>query len=164
MIKIENNVFTSFLSLLNVKFTRKYANKYFNEHPHKYNLFGLSKLLSDYGVKNAGIRVKDKKQDLYDVETLFIAHFGNDFVVVDKTWKDKVSYHWNGKKMTVSSDSFLEVWDGIILLAETFPESIEPDYKKHKKEVLLVLAQKVLLFIAIFLILLFFLYSQYFVS
>lgn len=36
----KTNVFTEFLSLLKVKHTNEYADKVFNEHPHKNNLLG----------------------------------------------------------------------------------------------------------------------------
>ncbi len=55
------NTLTSILSLLNVRYTSKYANRYFNEHPYKYSLFGLSKMLTHYGVHNVGIKVSDKE-------------------------------------------------------------------------------------------------------
>ena len=41
------NTFIAFLELLRVKHTNDFSNKFFNEHPHRYNLFGLSKILSD---------------------------------------------------------------------------------------------------------------------
>ena len=75
------NVFVAFLDLLKVKHTSDFSNKYFNEHPHKYNLFGLSKMLSDYGVENAGTRIEDKEKDIFNIELPFIAHIGSDFVV-----------------------------------------------------------------------------------
>ena len=63
--------------------------KFFNEHPHKYNLFGLSKMLSDYGIENAGTRIEDKENDIFNIECPFIAHVGGDFVVVYKTLTPK---------------------------------------------------------------------------
>jgi hypothetical protein len=39
------------LELLGVKHTKEFSNRYFNEHPHKYNLFGISQMLSDYGIE-----------------------------------------------------------------------------------------------------------------
>jgi len=57
MMKDGQNTFTAFLDLLKVKHTKEFSDRYFNEHPHKYNLFGLSKMLSDYGVENAGTRM-----------------------------------------------------------------------------------------------------------
>jgi len=30
------------------KHTKDFSNRFFNEHPHKYNLLGLSKMLSDF--------------------------------------------------------------------------------------------------------------------
>jgi len=48
--KKRQNIFVTFLELLKVKHTTAFSNQYFNEHPHKYNLFGLSKMLSKYGI------------------------------------------------------------------------------------------------------------------
>ena len=124
-----NNVFVSFLELLKVKHTKQFSNQYFNEHPHKYNLFGISKMLSDYGVENAGTRIEDKEKDIFNIECPFIAHIGSDFVVVYKIENDKVHYLWNGKKIIIPVSEFIESWTGIILLAETTPDSIEPDYQ-----------------------------------
>ncbi len=50
--KNHENIFTSFLSSLGVKYTYEYANKHFNEHPNKYNLLGISQMLSEYGIAN----------------------------------------------------------------------------------------------------------------
>ncbi|MDR0864404.1 MAG: hypothetical protein LBO74_05665, partial [Candidatus Symbiothrix sp.] len=142
------NVFTSFLKLLGVKHTNEFSNKYFNEHPHKYNLFGLSKMLSDYGIANAGTKIQDKETDLFNIELPFIAHLGSEFVVVYKIDTDKVHYLWNGKNISIPVDDFLQAWTGIILLAEPNSNSIEPGYKEHKKKELLNSIQKYLLLFA----------------
>jgi len=60
----QQNIFVSFLTLLNVKHTTAFSNQYFNEHPHKYNLLGLSKMLSEYGVEHAATRITDKEKDI----------------------------------------------------------------------------------------------------
>jgi hypothetical protein len=59
------NILVSFLELLKVKHTKSFSNQYFGEHPHKYNLFGISKMLSDYGVKNGGAKVEDKEKNIF---------------------------------------------------------------------------------------------------
>ncbi|MDR0866090.1 MAG: thioredoxin domain-containing protein [Candidatus Symbiothrix sp.] len=145
MYKTGDNVFTSFLHLLQVKHTRKFSNQYFNEHPHKYNLFGLSKMLSDYGIENAGTKIPDKETDLYAIELPFIAQVGNEFVIVHTIDTDKVHYLWNGKKTSIPVADFLQAWTGIILLAEPNSNSIEPEYKEHKKKELLNSIQNYLL-------------------
>jgi len=38
----EENIFVSYLALLGLRYTESFSNQYFNEHPHKYNLFGFS--------------------------------------------------------------------------------------------------------------------------
>jgi protein-disulfide isomerase len=145
MNKTRDNVFTAFLHLLQVKHSKAFSNKYFNEHPHKYNLFGISRMLSDYGVENAGTKITDKETDIFNIELPFIAHFGNDFVVVYKINSDKVDYIWNGKNMSVPVSEFLQAWSGIILLAAPATHSIEPDYKENRKKELLNAMQKSLL-------------------
>jgi len=127
------NVFVSFLNLLDVKHTKAFSNRYFNEHPHKYNLFGLSKMLSDYGIENVATRIADKEKDIVDIETPFIAHFGGDFAVVHQVESDKVSLIWRGSNHVLPVAEFIEAWSGIVLLAEPSEKSGEPDYQEHRK-------------------------------
>jgi len=143
-----DSVFVSFLKLLEVKHTGEFSNRYFNEHPHKYNLFGISKMLSDYGVENAGTRIADKEKDLFNIECPFVAHIGSDFVVVYKIESDKVHYLWNGKKINILIEQFLKSWSGIILLTEAAPDSGEPDYQEHRKKELFGITQKSILILA----------------
>lgn len=71
-------ILSAYLSLLKVKHTARYANKLYNEHPYKYSLFGLSKMLSEYKVPNAGVELLDKEQGISDLEAPFIAYAGNE--------------------------------------------------------------------------------------
>ncbi len=91
------NVFTTFLNYLGVKYTESFSNKFYAEHPHKYNLYGLSSMLSDYKIENAGIQCNDKKNALSEMEYPFIAHVGADFSVVYKIISGDVYYIWRGK-------------------------------------------------------------------
>lgn len=149
--KKSQNVFITFLKLLNVKHTKSFSTKYYNEHPHKYNLFGLSKMLSDYGVENAGTKIKDKENDLFNIETPFVAFTGNDFVTVYKVSSENVSYIWNGKDISISPTEFIQQWTGIVLLAETNENSIEPIYKENRKKERFGFFQKILLLASVLL-------------
>ena len=142
-----NNTFVTVLALLGVKHTRSFSDQYFNEHPHKYNLYGLSKMLTDYGIPNDAIRIEDKENDLFHIECPFVAQLGS-FVVVHKVESDKVHYLWNGKKISISVSAFIKAWSGVILLAETSSDSIEPDYTEHRKKSLVHMAQQSILAIA----------------
>ena len=62
MNKKRGNTFVTLLSLLGVKYTESFSEQYFNEHPHKYNLYGLSKMLTDYGIRNVATRIEDKEK------------------------------------------------------------------------------------------------------
>jgi len=150
----QQNTFTTFLELLKVKHTRGFSNKFYNEHPHKNNLFGLSKMLSDYGVENGGIMIPDKNNDISEIETPFIAQFSGDFVVVDNVDANKVSFLWKGMRHAMQVDKFVLAWTGIALIAEASCKSGEPDYMKHRKAELIELLKKIAFFSACGLILL----------
>ena len=143
-----SNVFVTLLELLKVKHTQEFSNRYFNEHPHKYNLFGISKMLSDYGVENAGTRIVDKENDLPNIELPFIAFWGGDFIVVYKLDSNKVHYWRNGKSLSTPINEFVGAWSGIILLAETTSKSIEPDYLEHRKKEVFAIALKTVIILA----------------
>lgn len=54
---MKDNILISFLHLLKIKYTKQYSNRIYAEHPHKYNLFGLSSMLSGYGIENVGLKI-----------------------------------------------------------------------------------------------------------
>jgi len=162
-----NNTFTSFLELLKVRHSRSFSEQYFNEHPHKNNLYGLSKMLSDYGIRNAATQIEDKENDLFNIACPFVAYMGGDFVVVNNVETrhtlsstgetgetgeigetGKVHFVRNGKKIVIPVSQFIRSWSGIALLAEPSPDSCEPEYKAHRKKDLLTIAQKSILALA----------------
>ncbi|MDR1115121.1 MAG: hypothetical protein LBL33_03035 [Tannerella sp.] len=147
------NTFVTFLDILGIKHTKSFSAQYFNQHPHKYNLFGLSEMLSDYGIRNGATRIEDKVNDIQEIQTPFIAHTGNDFVMVNKVETDKVHYLWHSKKITIPISKFVDMWSGVILLAETSINSGEPDYAAHRTKDLLTFAQQSILVVACALIL-----------
>ncbi|MDR3218979.1 MAG: hypothetical protein LBU22_08410, partial [Dysgonamonadaceae bacterium] len=108
-------------------------------------MFGLSKMLSDYGVENAGTKISDKEHDIFEIQTPFIAQFGGDFVPVYQIDSEKVQYIWKGKTTAMAIDKFLDAWSGVILLAEPAENAGEPAYKTNQKTELLHAAQQYLL-------------------
>ena len=53
-----------------------------------------------------------------------------------------------GKSLVVPISQFIQSWSGVVLLAETSPDSGEPDYTTHRKKELFSIAQKSILAIA----------------
>ncbi len=130
----KKNVFVSMLSLLDVKYTSKFSNKYFNEHPNKNNLLGISQMLNTYGIKNEGIKIHDKEENIFNLETPFIAHTGSDFVPVYKISSEKISYISRNGRVSITPTEFCNFWTGITLFVEPDKSSIEPDYVEHRKK------------------------------
>lgn len=129
---MHKNVFTFFLKKLKIKHTLLYSNCIYEEHPHKYNLYGISQMLYSYNIPNTGIQVTDK--NIYSLPTPFIAHIKTDFVVVNNVKDGNVNYYWNNRNITISEKQFQDLWTGFALIAEPTNDSGEPNYKKHIKD------------------------------
>lgn len=132
---------STYLHELHIPFTRSYADKLFAEHPYRYNLYGLSDMLSVYKIENAGIQVEDK--DLRELASPFVAHVSNDFVVVRQMSDQAVDYVWREKEISVPVDEFKKLWSGIALVAEPGESSREPEYEKHRETALVNSVQKI---------------------
>lgn len=123
------NILITFLQALKVKHTVVYASKVFEEHPYRYSLLGLSELLDEYQIPNVGVRVKHK--NIFRLNTPFVAHIANDFVVVDKVIENKIGYYWKGRYLNSTIEEFNKLWDGIALIAEPEGHSMEPEFWKN---------------------------------
>jgi hypothetical protein len=77
------------------------------------------------------------EKDIYEIETPFVAHIGNDFATVYRVDREKIHFKLNGRDINLPVNKFLAAWSGIVLLAEAKPDAGEPDYKKHRKKELL---------------------------
>lgn len=128
LLGFERNIFMFLLYLLGVKFNRTFTRKYYEQHPYKYSLYGLSSMLKNYGVASKGLRITDKN-DLFKLPLPFIANFSNEFVLVNKITSDYISFLWRDRIIKISIAQFNESWSGIVLLADKLESSIEPNYK-----------------------------------
>lgn len=116
-----------FLDFMDVKYSNSYSDAYYNEHPYKTTLYGLSQMCSHYGIENVVLEVD--KSELIKIDTPFITSLNNDFALIFCI-SESVSYYSDGKIMHVSIDEFIEKNSGIVLVAEKKEFSIELDYKK----------------------------------
>lgn len=128
------NTFVALLKKLNVKFTKKYTNEFYESHPNKENMLGLSQMLDVYKIDNEGGLIENI--DTFDIKSLttpFVAHLSTGFAVVYNVG-DKIKCILNGNKIEMAQSTFKTSWSGNVLLAKVNNSSIEPDYLEHKKE------------------------------
>lgn len=148
----QQNIFSSFLKELGVKFT-SYADKAYESHPYKNTLYGISDLLTKYNIENNGIRVN--QSDLFEMDIPFIVYINNDFAIVKEVSQREVKYILDGKKYTISIEEFFISWSGIALIANINNKSIEPNYKEHLQKDLLQKSKNISLIILSFTFILF---------
>ena len=128
-----------FLDSLEVPNTSLFAEKLYYEHPHRYNMYGLKKMMDVYGVKTLGVRIESK--DLLSLNYPCILHTYGDFVIGLDCGADTITFLQNGKRVTFSHDVFKQTWTGNALVVEETTEADEPNYKSHHKEEILAKAK-----------------------
>jgi len=153
MNKDPQNIFIEILNELGIKHTRSFSVKYFNEHPHKNNMYGISKMLSDYHIENEGLRINDKSGVFSELEPPFIAQNTGDLVTVTKNTPEKVEFLWHKKRISVLTDEFIKHWSGVVLLVESDKDSGEPNYQEHRKQDIIFTIKKTILALTVILFL-----------
>lgn len=119
-----------FLDALEIDYTRHFASTLYQEHPHKYNMYGLKKMLDVYGVKTLGVCFNTK--DLSELTFPCILHIYGDFIIGVGCDADTITYRQYGKETTVGHDVFKRMWTGNALVVEETTDAVEPDYKKNR--------------------------------
>lgn len=126
------NIIEILLDQLEVKYTHAYITKLYNEHPHKYNMYGLFDILHLYNINAVGITVKDK--DYAKLSFPCILHINNGFVVVTKLYDKIITYYWNGRQLSLPIESFNMMWTGNAIVIDGDSDASEPNYIDHLHE------------------------------
>lgn len=142
-----------YLNLLGVPYTEKYALEQFNSMPFP-TMFGLKKLLEEYGIDSEGYHLNDKTE-IDKIDTPFLAGTAGGYIIISDINTDTVSYVTQGITETVPRDDFFTAWDGNIFLS--FPKSTacEPDYNLHRRLDFFTKAKKWILAAGIFTLILY---------
>ena len=144
----ESSLLSDFLEQLGVPHTRSYSDERFKSMPFP-TLFGLQKLLAEYGVESQGIRV-DNTAGITQLSVPFLAKTVGGFVIVTACTEAEINYISFGEPEQMAFDEFTKVWGGIAFLAFPKPDACEPEYGEHRRiEIVNSSKQWVLLAIAI---------------
>lgn len=131
------NPLNQILRILSVKHTEDFTIQYYERHPNKYNLLGISQMLDTYQVENIGVNIPLTADAISKIESPFLACISNRFVIVTHITNEKVSYLFEDNDITIPIENFLKIWSGDALLFAKTEDSIEPEYTKHQKDYLL---------------------------
>lgn len=123
------SLFSDFLGQLGVRHTESYSDSRCASMPFQ-SMFGLSKLLADYGIPSEGVSIADK-DELSALTPPFLADTPGGFVIVTSVGPGQVGYISWGEAETVDAADFKRAWNGVALLAYPDEHSVEPGYDGH---------------------------------
>ena len=129
-----------YLTALNVPHTDDYSNSRFDSMPFK-TMFGLTKLLEEYGVKSEGYMLEDK-DEIARITPPFLARTPAGYTIVTAVTPQNVSYLTQGVAETVPLQEFKAGWDGNVVLSYPEPSAKEPDYAIHARIAFFMKAKK----------------------
>lgn len=124
-----STIFTLLLSELAVKHTGTFSNDKFRSMPFK-SLFGLEKLLQEYGIESCCFKVKSKEQ-LATIPTPYLAQTDDGIKVVSGFSSDSVSISDSESAVTLPIHEFYNRCTGIVMGVYPTESAIEPDYTSH---------------------------------
>lgn len=119
------------LSLLEVPYTKNYLRTFFVTNPNKGNLLGYANVLSHYGIASQAIRLADINA-IKNEYIPCVASYDNDFVIIENIHKGKIELFTSQKSLYLTTDEFIEKWNGVLLLFERNEHYGEPFFDEHK--------------------------------
>lgn len=129
---METNLLTDLLAQLKVPHTDGYTTEQLNAMPFQ-TLFGLKKLLEDYGVESAAWHFDDKS-GLTQLTPPFIAVTKGGLVIVTDITGADVGYLTQGVAERMPTPDFLMGASGSVMTFEVRPGAREPEYGLHCRE------------------------------
>jgi hypothetical protein len=107
-----DNLFIQILEILSIKYTKDFTLRFYEKHPHKNSLFGLSEMLRYYKIENVAAEIQKTQECLSSLDVPFVAYVDHEFVLVRHVSTEAIIYSWRGKNITLSIPVFLERWSG----------------------------------------------------
>lgn len=129
-----------YLTLLGVPFTEKYTEERLRKMPFP-TMFGLSKLLEEYGIESEGYSLTDK-EEIDRISAPYIAKMNEGYVIVTGNDGSEVSYITEGVEERMPREGFLNAFDGRVFLSFPSAGAAEPEYHLHRRLDFLMQAKK----------------------
>ena len=135
-----HTLFSDYLEALGVPHTVGYSNSRFADMPFQ-TLFGMTKLLEEYGIKSEGYLLEDKNE-ITKITPPFLADTPEGFTIVTDISQNKIDYLTYGVAETMPLEEFKKAWNGYVLLSYPSSDACEPSYAEHSRIEFLMHAKK----------------------
>ena len=127
---IHPSVFSLLLEALGVPYTRRYSERRFTTMPF-HTMFGLTRLLDEYGIESQGIRLDDRSQ-VHSLPVPFMAQMTDGFTVVTSLGSASVEVAAEQGHSSMPLADFMQHWSGVALLTAPRRGASEPGYRLHR--------------------------------
>ncbi|CAK7015648.1 MAG: hypothetical protein PARBB_01264 [Parabacteroides distasonis] len=88
-----DNLFIQILEILSIKYTKDFTLRFYEKHPHKNSLFGLSEMLRYYKIENVAAEIQKTQECLSSLDVPFVAYVDHEFDWYDMFLPRQSSIH-----------------------------------------------------------------------
>lgn len=124
------------LSILKVKIRKVSVRRYLQPHPDYPSLKSICDFFKNFHIDYYPLKMEEK--ELFGLSEPFIAHCnegGGKILLIYKIGNKRVVYADSDRgRKEVSTDWFLKVWSGVVILLEPKEKSGEQDYNEKRKD------------------------------
>lgn len=135
MTRNERTILSDWLELLGVPYTPAYTDNRFATMPF-HTVFGMQQLLKEYGVGCDALRLTDRRA-IDQLTPPFVAQTPEGMVIVTSVSASTIDYVSQGERETIGRNEFDKVWNGVVVRAFPTTQSREPDYRLHRRDMLM---------------------------
>ena len=127
----QHTLLSDYLNCLGVPFTDGYTRRRMVSMPFQ-TLFGISKVLEDYGVESEGYRLGNV-DEIRSLTPPFVARTAGGLVIVTSMDDRTITYITQGQTESMPLDEFKKAWCGVVMLSFPDADASEPDFADHRR-------------------------------
>ncbi len=130
---MSNSIFSIVFKHFDIPYTKIGLESFINSNPFSHTIYGVSKILTAYGVSNQPVRVNEPENFLKDLtNSCIIIYRGAYILVTHSDYEDVFGIDLNGFSFKINIQELLSEWNGKAIIITSAENAKEPNYANNK--------------------------------
>lgn len=133
-----NSIFSIVFKYFGIPFTKIGLESYINSNPFSHTMYGVSKILTAYGISNQPIRVNEPDNFLKELPHSCIIIYKGVYILVTHSDHENVfGIDLNGFSFKIKIQELLSEWNGKAIIISSIVNAKEPNFADNKRSQIL---------------------------
>lgn len=131
---MSNSIFSIVFKHFDIPYTKIGLESFLNSNPFSHTIYGVSKILTAYGVSNQAIRVNEPENFLKDLShSCIIIYRGAYILVTHSDYENVFGIDLNGLSFKIKIQDLLSEWNSKTIIITSAANAKEPNYTINKR-------------------------------